>query len=147
VTLDDLRKGPVLLVGAFDNQWSLILLSDLRFRVRVDPVTQDEWVEDAQNPAKREWKGSGKLLYSDSSVDYAIVTRILAPETGKWILAAGGLGMHGTEAAGELLTDPAYSKTLPAALRSTNKNLQIVLKTTVIDGHTGPPQILAYQTW
>jgi hypothetical protein len=36
---------------------------------------------------------------------------------------------------------------LPSELRSTKKNFQIVLKTTVIDGHTGPPEILAYQTW
>jgi len=147
VTLDDLRRGPAVLVGAFDNVWSMVLLSDLRYSVRVDPVTQEEWIGDAQNPARRDWKGSGKLLYSDNSVDYAIVTRILAPETGKWILAAGGLGMHGTEAAGELVTDPAFAGTLPAALRSTRKNFQIVLKTTVIDGHTGPPQIVAVHTW
>jgi hypothetical protein len=147
ITLDDLRRGPVMLIGAFDNPWALVLLSDLQYRVRVDPVTQDEWVEDTGNPSKRDWKGSGKLQFTDSSVDYAIVTRILDPETGKWILAAGGLGMHGTEAAGELLTDPSYSKILPSALRSTQKNFQLVLKTTVIDGHTGPPQVIAVHTW
>jgi hypothetical protein len=147
LTLEDLRRGPVVLVGAFDNMWSLVLLSDLRYRVKVDPATQDEWVEDAQNPSRRDWKGSGKLQFEDSSVDYAIVTRILDPDTGKWILAAGGLGMHGTEAAGELLTDPAYTRILPSVLRSTKKNFQVVLKTTVIDGHTGPPQIVAVYTW
>jgi hypothetical protein len=143
LTLEDLRRSPVVLVGAFDNKWSLVLLSDLRYRVKVDPVTQDEWVEDAQNVSWREWKGSGNLQFEDSSVDYAIVTRILDPDTGRWILALGGLGMHGTEAAGELLTDPAYTKILPSVLRSSKKNFQIVLKTTVIDGHTGPPQIVA----
>lgn len=146
-TLEDLRRGPVVLVGAFDNIWSLVLLSDLRYRVKVDPATQDEWVEDGQNLSRRDWKGSGKLQFEDSSVDYAIVTRILDPDTGKWILAAGGLGMHGTEAAGELLIDPAFTKILPPVLRSTKKNFQIVLKTTVIDGHTGPPQIVAVYTW
>jgi hypothetical protein len=147
LTLEDMRRGPVVLVGAFDNMWSLVLLSDLRYRVKVDPVTQDEWVEDAQNLSRRDWKGSGKLQFEDSSVDYAIVTRILDPDTGKWILAAGGLGMHGTEAAGELLTDPAYTRILPTVLRSSKKNFQIVLKTTVIEGHNGPPQIVAVYTW
>jgi hypothetical protein len=147
LTLEDLRRGPVVLIGAFDNPWTLVLLSNLRYRVKLDPATQDEWVEDAQNPSRHDWQGTGKLLYSDSSIDYAIVTRILDPDTGKWILAAGGLGMHGTEAAGELLTDPAFAKTLPPFLRSNKKNFQVVLKTRVIDGHTGPPQIVAAYTW
>jgi hypothetical protein len=146
LTLEDLRRGPTILVGAFDNPWSLVLLSNLRYRFRVDPVTQDEWIEDAQNPSQRSWTGSGKLFYSDTSVDYAIVTRVLAPETGKWVLAAGGLGMHGTEAAGELLTDPALDTSLPSILR-TGKNFQIVLRTTVIGGHTGTPEIVAIHTW
>lgn len=146
LTLADLRRGPVVLIGAFDNPWTLILLSNLRYRVQLDPVTEDEWIEDAQAPAKRDWKGTGKLQYADSSVDYAIVTRILDADTGKWILAVGGLGMHGTEAAAELLTDRELAKSLPASLRSA-KNFQVVLKTSVISGNTGPPQILAVYTW
>lgn len=147
LTLEGLRRGPVVIVGAFDNPWSLFLLSNLRYHVQVDPVTQDEWIEDTQNLSKRDWKGSGRLLYSDSSVDYAIITRVFHPDTGKWILAVGGLGMHGTEAAGELITDPAFASSLPASLRSRKKNFQIVVKTTVIDGNTGPPQILAVYSW
>jgi len=147
LTLEDLRKGPVALIGEFDNPWTLILLSDLRYHVRVDPATLDEWIEDSQHPANRAWTGSGKLGYTDSSVDYAIVTRFLDPDTGQWILEAGGLGMHGTESAGELITDPEYSKMLPANLRSGRRNFQIVLRTTVIGGNTGPPEIVAEYIW
>lgn len=146
-SLEDFRQGPVVLVGAFDNTWNLALFSKLRFHVQIDPVSKDEWIEDLQNPASREWKGSGKLLYSDSSVDYAIITRIFNKDTGTWFVAAGGLGMHATEAAGDLLTDPDLSQTLPAAVRSGNQNVQIVLKTTVIGGQAGAPQILAVYTW
>jgi len=147
LTLEDFRHGPVVLVGAFSNSWNLILLSKLRYHFQIDPVTKEEWIEDLQNPNKRDWKGSGKMLYADSSTDFAIITRVLDRDTGNWILAAGGLGMHGTEAAGDLLTDPKLSRSLPDAIRSGDQNFQIVLKPTVIAGHTGAPQILAIHTW
>jgi hypothetical protein len=147
LTLDDFRHGPVVLVGAFDNFWNITLLSNLRYHIQIDPTTKEEWIEDRQNPAMRDWKGSGKLLYSESSTDFALITRVLDRDTGNWILAAGGLGMHGTEAAGDLLSDPELSRALPDAVRSSKKNIQIVLKTTVISGHTGAPQIIAVHTW
>lgn len=147
LTLEDFRRQPVVLIGAFDNFWNLTLLSKLRFHVQIDPATKEEWIEDRQNPSKRDWKGSGKLLYTDSSTDYALITRVLDPNTGNWILGAAGLGMHGTEAAGDLLTDPKFSGSLPDAVRSQTKNFQIVVKTTVISGHSGTPQVIAVHTW
>ena len=147
VTLEDFRHEPVVVIGAFDNFWNLTLLSKLRYHVQIDPVSKEEWIEDRQNPGKRDWKGSGNLHYSDASTDFALITRVFNPETGNWILAAGGLGMHGTEAAGDLLSDPEFSHALPDAVRSRKTNIQIVLKTTVISGHTGAPQVVAVYTW
>jgi hypothetical protein len=147
VTLDDLRRGPAVLVGAFDNAWTLVVLSNLRYRVKIDPINHYVWVQDTQNPDQRDWRGSGNQNYADSSVDYAIVTRVLDPDTGKWILLAAGLGMHGTEAAGELLTDPALANAWPSGLTASKKNFQVVIKTTVMDGHTGIPQIVSVYTW
>jgi hypothetical protein len=148
LTLEDLRRGPAVMVGAFDNGWALAMLSNLRYHFQVDPATAEVWVEDAQNPSRRDWGISiAKPFFFDSSVDYAIVTRILDKDTGKWILSVAGMGMHGTEAAGELVTDPNLSGLLPAVLRSGRKNIQIVLKTTVIEGHTSLPQIVTVYTW
>jgi hypothetical protein len=147
LTLDDFRHEPVVLVGAFDNFWNITLLSNLRYHIQIDPTTKEEWIEDRQNPAMHDWKGSGKLLYTESSTDFALITRVFDRDTGNWILAAGGLGMHGTEAAGDLLSDPELSRALPDAVRSDKKNIQIVLKTTVISGHTGAPQIITVHAW
>jgi hypothetical protein len=147
VTLDDLRKHSDVLIGAFDNPWSLVLLSQLRYHVMLDPVTQDEWIEDAYHPAKREWSGNGRLQFSDSSTDYALITRYNSSETGKWILAIGGLGMHGTEAAGELISSTTLLKLLPRNIVSGDRNFQLVIRTVVINGHTGPPQIVASYVW
>jgi len=147
LTLEDFRHKPVVLIGGFDNFWNITLLSKLRYHIQIDPVTKEEWIEDRQNFAMRDWKGNGNLRYSDASTDFALITRVLDRDTGNWILAAVGLGMHGTEAAGDLLSDPELSRTLPDAVRSNKKNFQIVLKTTVISGHTGAPQVITVYTW
>ena len=145
--LDSLRQGPVVLIGAFDNFWYLALLSNLRYSFRVDPATQEEWIQDTDHLSSRKWSGTGKLPYSDASVDYAIVTRVYDAETGNWILAVGGMGYHGTEATVDLMTDPAYANDLPASLRSTKRNFQLVLKATAINGRPGHPQILDVHVW
>jgi hypothetical protein len=146
LTLREIRQGPAVFVGGLSNPWSLILLSDLRYRFRIDPATHEAWIEDAQNPAKHDWKISGGVLYESSFVDYAVITRYLDKETGNWIMAVGGLGFHGTMAGGELITNSSLTGSLPAGLRS-NKNFQIVLRTSVINGNAGSPQVLAVYTW
>lgn len=147
MSLADLRQGPDVIIGAFNNPWSLVLLSHLRFHVMVDPATQDEWIADAQNPDRRAWVGSGNVQFSGSSVDYALISRVRSPDTGTWILGIGGLGLHGTESAGELVTDPNFAKMLPDSLRDTKKNFQLVIKTAVINGNAGPPEIVATYIW
>jgi hypothetical protein len=120
------------------------MLSNLRYSVRVDPVARNRWIQDSQNPARRDWKIEDEAKNSD--YDYAIITRYFDTDTGQWIMSIGGLRPHGTEAGSDLLTDSSYLKSLPANLRSTG-NFQIVLKTNVINGSAGPPQVLAYYTW
>jgi len=144
LTLRDFRQGPVVLIGAFSNPWSLILLSNLRYSVRIDPATHEKWIQDSQNPSKREWKVDSSEKRTEN--DYGLITRYLDAETGQWILALGGLRPHGTEAAGDLLTDSSFQRSLPDALRSA-KNFQMVVKTTAINGNAGPPQIIAVYTW
>lgn len=143
VSLRDFRQGPIVLIGGY-NPWSLIMLSNLRYSVRVDPVARNRWIQDSQNPARRDWKIEDEAKNSD--YDYAIITRYFDTDTGQWIMSIGGLRPHGTEAGSDLLTDSSYLKSLPANLRSTG-NFQIVLKTNVINGSAGPPQVLAYYTW
>jgi hypothetical protein len=147
VTLADLRHNSDVLVGAFDNPWSLVLLSQLRYHVMIDPNTEEEWIEDRDRPGQKDWSGSGKLEFSESSTDYALITRYKSPDTGSWILAIGGLGMHGTEAAGELISNANLLKSLPHSIQNDQCNFQLVIKTTVLGGHTGPPQIVASYVW
>lgn len=146
LTFQDFRQGPTVLIGGTINPWASILLSKLRYTLRVDPVTLDKWIQDAQNPSMRNWKINGKPLSSENFDDYAVITRFFDTDTGQWIMALSGLEAHGTEAAGELVADPAFAKFVPPGLRSTG-NFQIVIKTPVMRGSTGPLEVLAVYTW
>lgn len=147
LTFQDFRQRPVILIGGFNNPWSMIVLSKLRYSLRIDSATHDRWIQDAQNPSKRDWKISGKLK-SDENIPncYGVITRFFDADTGQWIIALSGLETLGTEAAGELLTDPAFARLLPSIVHS-KRNFQIVLKALVVNKEPGPIQILAVYTW
>ncbi len=146
LTPGDFRHGAWVLIGGVNNPWVPILLSSLRYSIQIDPVTMDRWVQDAQNPLRRDWKIPGRQQAISNFADYALVTRYFDAETSQWTMAVCGLGAAGTEAASELLTDPAFEKLLPAGIDSKG-NFQIVLRTSVVNGRTGPFQVLAYYLW
>jgi hypothetical protein len=147
VTLADLRKGPVILLGVLENSWTLRLVSKLRFRPRMDFATQKMWIEDSQHPERQDWSAPWGVAYSESHDDYALVTRAVNPLSGQVSIEIGGLGLHASQAAGEFVTNPIYMNSLSNSLRDQNRNVQIVLKINVIKGEAGPPQIIATYYW
>src|SRR5260370_37471071 len=50
-TFEDLRDGPVVLIGAFNNDWSMRLMGPRRFSFERSGDTF--WIKDAQNPSDR----------------------------------------------------------------------------------------------
>jgi hypothetical protein len=143
LTWGELHRGPLVLVGAFSNPWSLILLSNLRFSVRIDPVTHEKWINDAQNPSKRDWSIAG---LREPNISYVLITRFLDRETENWTIAVEGIKWQGTEAAATLIVNPSLAQYLPSSLRSA-RNFQIVMRTSVINGNAGPPDVLAIYKW
>jgi hypothetical protein len=151
-SFSDLREGPVVLIGAFNNEWSLRLTRRLRYTLAIDGENHLIYIKDAKNPSSRAWswgtnqsrehigEAGGPLLH-----DYALISRIRNSETGNVLIVIGGLYTYGTQSAGEFLTDPQlmglFAKT--TRLNASSQNLQIVLETTVTDGTPGPPRILA----
>ena len=145
LTLQDLRVRPAVMIGIFDNPWTLALLTNLRFSPGIDPYTGMRWINDAQDPGKHGWTYTPSAL-KEADADYGIITRFLDPETGNWVVTIGGLGQYGTEAAAALLTYPDYASLLPAGVRSST-NFQIVVKSSIIKGNGGPPQVVAFYSW
>ena len=151
-SFSDLREGPVVLIGAFNNEWSLRLTRQLQFSLALDDQRHIIYIRDAKNPTARSWswatdKPTGQQGGADGPAveDYALISRIWNSETGHVVIVIGGLYTYGTQAAGEFLTDAqlmrAVAKMAPVA--DPHKNLQIVLGTTVTDNTPGPPRVLA----
>jgi hypothetical protein len=151
-SFSDLREGAVVLIGAFNNQWSLRLTQPLRYSLALDPERHVIYIKDAKDPASRIW--SWGTNQSKESVggpqgpvlrDFALISRIRNSQTGHVVVVIGGLYTYGTQSAGEFLTDPRWMQAIShvEALGASHPNLQIVLGTAVTDGTPGPPQVLA----
>ena len=144
-SLTELREHPVILVGGYNNPWTVRLLQPLRFHFTdVSPV---ESIEDGLHPATV-WQRDATLPYS-SADDYAIVARFRDSTTDSWVVALAGIGRNGTEAAAQFATSQHYMQLLrdQAGNGFSNRNMEAVLKVSVIDGKTGAPSILAVHLW
>lgn len=148
-SLTDLRRGPSVFIGAFDNSWTLRVTSQLRFHFMNDPSLTSVWIEDRENPKNREWVLTHAEQQNDSYKDYAIVARFLEPNTDQFAVVAAGTGRGGTVAAGEFLVDARrMDEMLSHAPRDwAKKNIEVVLETQVIQGRSGPPRVTAVHVW
>jgi hypothetical protein len=148
-TLSDLRSAPAVLIGAFNNAWTLRSARQMRYSFEMDLASSRYWIRDRQNPARKDWQVDMGLPYTKLSEDYAIVGRFMNPATERMTVIAAGIGQYGTLAAGEFLTSDQYMKDLAARAPSNweHKNFEAVIAAKVIDGSTGPPRILATWFW
>jgi len=149
VSLADLRSKPCVLIGAFNNEWTMSLAGELRFFFDIDHQNNAEIVNDRQNLGKTEWKVVNSWPHRRIPADYAIVSRVLNPTTEQAVVIVAGITYYGTHAAGEFLTNQVYfSDALSNAPRDWDrKNMQVVLSTKVISGAHGPPKVLAVHFW
>ena len=147
--LTDLRPSPSVFIGAFDNRWTLRLTGPLRFHFVNDPSMTKFWIEDRDNPGKREWLLDRLQQQTEDYKDYAIVARFLAPDTDQFVVVAAGIGRGGTVAAGEfLVNDRRMDELVKQIPRDWQKrNLEVVLETQVIQGRSGPPRVRAVHVW
>ncbi len=144
-SFEDLRNSPDVIIGAFNNPWTMQMTANLHFN----------FASEGAQPFIREDGPKGRRWYSklDSNgktiEDYAVVTRLLNSRTGQFLVIVAGIKSYSTQAAGEFVTSPEY---LQAALQSISpdwdkKNMQIILQTPVTDGLPGPPQVVASYVW
>jgi hypothetical protein len=148
-TLTDLRNGPSVMIGAFDNAWTLRMLRPLRFHFANNPDMTVFSILDASAPGQTRWVVNRKQQIATNNYrDYAIVARFTDGTTGKPTLIAAGIGRGGTVAAGEFLTNPELLQAVnnQRSSRST-KNVEVVLSTQIIGGEPGTPKIEAVYFW
>ena len=141
---EDLRGSPSVLIGAFNNRWTMLIGAGLPYRFFEDNTTIG--IEESGG-ARRRWRLSS--LESRRQQDFAIVARLLNTETGQPVIIVGGIGASGTQAATEFVTD---SQELTLALGKLprewpNRNVEFVISTKVTDGIAGPSSVVASAVW
>lgn len=141
--LTELREHPVILLGGYNNQWTLRLLDPLRFHF----AQNQEAILDRMQPSNQ-WQRDRSLPYS-SADDYAVVARFRDATIDSWVVTLAGLGRNGTEAAAQFAASPHYMDLLRSRVGSgfATGNIEVVLKLSVIDGKSGAPSILAVYAW
>jgi hypothetical protein len=144
---DDLRNSPAVIIGAFSNPWTIKLTSGLHFAF-VEPQPGEFRIQE-QGPSGRVWFPQTDARTSAVTSDYGLLTRLINSGTGQFVTDVAGINAPGSEAAAEVATS---QEDLEKALRSAppgwkRKNVQILVKTTVVDGLAGPPEIVAVYVW
>lgn len=147
--LTDLRNGPSVIIGAYDNAWTLRMLKPLRFHFANNQDMTMFSIVDATQPGQARWVLDRRQQVATNNYrDYAIVARFTDDITGKPTLIAAGIARGGTVAAGEFLTSPALLELVRERRPSAKaKNLEVVLSTQIVNGEPGTPSIEAVYYW
>jgi hypothetical protein len=132
------------LIGYSWTRWSS-LTNTLRFGFDLNP--QAPQVTDYGKPTK--WVLRARSADRHTDEDFALVCRLVHPDTGTPLILLAGITQYGTEAAADLVSSPARLREAVRGLRSDwpNKNVQLVLHTRVISGETAAPQVVASHVW
>ena len=144
VAFSDIRQSPTILIGAFNNSWTMELTGDL-------PITFQNagnmTISDQTN-RKQVWTPT---FTPDErvSIDYAVVTRMPHSKTGQALVTIAGMTQAGTHAAADFITDPEQMKKLRAVIPPDwdQKNLQFVLQTKVVNNIPTAPVLVATKSW
>jgi hypothetical protein len=144
VTFPDLRTGPAILVGYSYTRWREI---SSQMRYFIDGSHQPVGITDNGKPTA--WNLPNLPRDRRTNEDYAIVSRLFHPDTHAMLVEIAGITQYGTDAAGDLVTNPDLMKD---ALRDAppgweKQNLQIVLHVKVISGAASTPRVAAKYFW
>jgi hypothetical protein len=138
----DLQGTPVVLLGAYNNNWTIELTQDLPFFLDRDGRIHEHGVQErtwATPPAK------------DESIvqDYAIVARLLHSKAGGPVVIIAGITACGTQAAADFATSPEQLQKLNDFPRSAfkDKNIEMVVHTSLINCNPTSLNIVASRYW
>jgi hypothetical protein len=146
---DDLSNRPAILLGAFDNDWTIRTTDAMPFRFEVDFESQLQWIADRDNPQQKIGQISYSKGYPSTYEDNAILSRSIDLTTKQPVVVIAGITGVGTLGAVEFATDPNYLNEFArhAPVGWAHKNIEFVLATKRVDGALGHPRIVAYRLW
>ena len=149
-TMADLRTGPAIFFGAFDNAWTLRLTNPLRYHFWNNPEMTRFQIVDSMSSGKTGWVLDRTIPTAINNYrDYAIIARFTDPNTGQLAVIVAGMARGGTIAAGEFLVDAAQIAQIQRAAQAAGnkQNMELVISTQVIDGEPGTSKLEASYFW
>jgi hypothetical protein len=146
IGLAQLRARPFILRGAFNNQWTQRAVAPFRFYFQLDRNPLVRRIVDRQNPNRRDWVAPMRPGLTE---DYALIARAAESESGQIMVVIAGLGEKGSAAALEFVTNPKYLQRFAAQTPEAwdRRNIELVIKTNVVNDDWGEPRVIATQIW
>jgi hypothetical protein len=145
ISFTDLSQTPAVLLS-FANRWT--------FQIpRKQPLVPELGPDGKSRIVHRETGQRWELprLRDDGRTDedYVVVMRVLASESGPGAITAAGLTQYGTQAAGEVVTNPSLLRSATAVLKPgwQQRNVQMLFHVRVVDHTPGPPKLVAVYEW
>jgi hypothetical protein len=150
LSFSDLRSAPAVLIGAFTNSWTLEMMKEWRFGFEVNDTLG--WVIRDRNDSARVWANPAlkqELRNRKLTEDYALISRVFEQRSGQPVVSVAGITDFGTEAAAEFISDEDLlaQAFVDAPKQWDHKNLQLIIRTTVVGHTTGKPVFVARQIW
>lgn len=144
-TYEDLRNFPAVIIGGFNSKWTMQLVSNLHFAFLRE---HGKYMIREEVPGGKTWTTREKPG-GETIEDFAIVARLIDSKTGQFTVTVAGIGPRGTQAAGEFVNSTHYLEDglAKAPADWQNRNLEVLLQTTVTDGMAGPPRVVATYAW
>jgi hypothetical protein len=141
-----LRSAPFVLMGAFNNSWTLRTTKPFRYYPQLDRDHLVRQIVDRENPSRGEWRVP---MSPGITEDYALIARAVDPLTGQWMIVVAGMGEKGGAAATDFVTTPKYLETVSrqAPRDWARRNIELVIQTKLVDGDWAEPRVVASHFW
>jgi hypothetical protein len=138
----DIRESPAVLLGAYNNIWTMETTKDLPFFYDRAMRIRERWGQG------RVWS-IPRVPGVQPPEEYLLVTRHFDAKTGSPLISVSGITTCGTRAAADFVTDPAQLKKLAGIPRAAleHKNLAVVLHATFVDCTPTSMDVLASRYW
>ncbi|MDR3734284.1 MAG: hypothetical protein P4L10_01970 [Acidobacteriaceae bacterium] len=135
----DLTDSPLVLVGSYDNFWTIDITRDLPFFFdRAIGIRE-------RNGTHRLWTIPPSTDYSMTS-DYAVIFRLVDAKNKGPVLGIAGLSGCGTQAAAEFVTDASQMRKLPRSDLK-KRNIEFVLHASIVNCTPTSTDVVAVQAW
>lgn len=148
-TLADISSRPTVLIGSYDNDWSIRMTDQMRFRFEIDFARHLTWISDRKRPTEKIGPismASNRPVTLDA---YAIVARGWDPISHQPYVISTGNSDVGCGGSSEFISNPRYLNEFwhHAPAGWANKNLEFLVQVPVVENVVGVPRIIEYVVW